>query len=366
MASEAISKFEPHRTMYLRGFDRRGAAASLNNATSTGFQVTGNWADIADFAVLVLQDADDLYGHLQTTKYLPDFSLTGVVVDFDVAATNCIYPGSAKNPAIAWDRLSYINSAEAPGSIAVNITSTTGMVNATQTYTISGACTAFDAVSLIYLGNVGYEYIIPAARSIGPFNFFGGTSLAVHSLTIGSNTYTFTEASGGGSSGSAIALGLASAAAADTLGIATPSSNSITVTPKTQNGGMISVGASDGNGTGNLWVVTNATDWVANQLAAQINAATGVASPFTAVWTATTSSFVVTCTNPGTDGNTVEMLSISKAGSVTLSPSGNNRVLRRRRPDRLPREAGLQRHEPDFAAAVLADPGSSAAHRHER
>ena len=315
--------------MYLRGFDRRGAAASLNNATSTGFQVTGNWADIADFAVLVLQDADDLYGHLQTTKYLPDFNLTGVVVDFDVAATNCVYPGSAKNPAVAWDRLSYINSSEAPGSIAVNITSTTGMVAATQTYTVAGACTAFDVASLIYLGNVRYEYTIPAGRSI-TYSFFGGHPLAVHSITIGSNTYTFTEASGGGSSGSDIANGLrdkvnGSGGSPDPNCSASSSSNSVTLIPAAQLGTTVTTGASDGNGAGTIWVVTNATDWVANQLAAQINAATGAASPFTAVWTATTSSFVVTCTNPGTDGNTVEMLSISKAGSVTLSPSGNNK-----------------------------------------
>ena len=58
MPTEAISKLEPHRTMYLRGFDRRGCAASLNNASASGFTVSGVFSDQADFAVLVLFDAD--------------------------------------------------------------------------------------------------------------------------------------------------------------------------------------------------------------------------------------------------------------------------------------------------------------------
>ncbi len=86
--SEQISKLEPHRTMYLRGFDRRGCAASLNNASASGFTVSGVFSDQADFAVLVLFDADDQFGHLFTTKYLPDFSLSGVTLDFDLALTN--------------------------------------------------------------------------------------------------------------------------------------------------------------------------------------------------------------------------------------------------------------------------------------
>ena len=71
--------------MYLRGFDRRGAAASLNNASAAGFTLSGCWSDQADFAVAVLLDADDVYGHLFTSRYLPDFSLAGVTLDFDLA-----------------------------------------------------------------------------------------------------------------------------------------------------------------------------------------------------------------------------------------------------------------------------------------
>ena len=50
-------------TMHLRGFDRRGAAAALHSASATGFTLSGVWKDSADFAVLVLYDADDHFGH---------------------------------------------------------------------------------------------------------------------------------------------------------------------------------------------------------------------------------------------------------------------------------------------------------------
>jgi len=72
--------------MYLRGFDRRGCAASLNNASASGFTVSGVFNDQADFAVLVLYDADDQFGHLFTTKCLPDFSLANVTLDFSLVA----------------------------------------------------------------------------------------------------------------------------------------------------------------------------------------------------------------------------------------------------------------------------------------
>ena len=96
----SIAKLQPHRSMYLRGFDRRGAAASLHNASAAGFTLSGCWSDQADFAVAVLFDADDVYGHLFTSRYLPDFSLAGVTLDFDLAWTGCQNPTSSKYPSV--------------------------------------------------------------------------------------------------------------------------------------------------------------------------------------------------------------------------------------------------------------------------
>lgn len=81
--SEGVTKFRPDRTLYLRGFDGRGAAAALHSATPDSFQVSGVFRDAADFAVLVVYDADDFFGHPRI-KYLPDFDLHGLVLEFDV------------------------------------------------------------------------------------------------------------------------------------------------------------------------------------------------------------------------------------------------------------------------------------------
>ena len=91
-----ISKLEPHRSIYLRGFDRRGAAASMHNASAGGFTMSGCWSDQADFAVAVLFDADDVYGHLFTSRYLPDFSLAGVTLDFDPVSYTHLRLASAR------------------------------------------------------------------------------------------------------------------------------------------------------------------------------------------------------------------------------------------------------------------------------
>ncbi len=291
--SEAIFKFEPKRTIALRGFDRRGAAASMTAATATGFKVSGLFSDVADFAVLVLADADDVFGHLQTTKYLPDFSYTGVVIDFDLAISNGMYPGSSKFPSVPWNALSFAGAAAvvntsgtavtwvsgskftslapggavtiagvtytifavgsstgltltatagtqtgaaflANGTAALNITSTTGQVAASRTYTVNGTPATFDRVQLIFLGNNVFDYIV-----------------------------------GGG----------------------------------------------------------DTTTTVATQIAAAINAAhTG--SPIGVPITATSSgpNFTVTCTQPGQDGNVIELLELHKTATTFITPAGASKL----------------------------------------
>jgi hypothetical protein len=231
MSVEPISKFQPHRTMYLRGFDRRGCSASMHNASASGFTVSGLFSDLADFVVLGLQNVDDDYGHLTTTRYLPDFTLTGVVVEFDLAVVNGMYPGSKKFPSVPWDKLSWIKSDGTAGTTALNITSTSGQVAASQTYTVNGTPVAFDRVQLIYLGNVVFDYVV-----------------------VGGDT----------------------------------------------------------------------TTTVATAMAAQINAATSSIIPLTA--TSAGPSFTVTCTQPGQDGNTIELLELHKTATTFLTPAGTSKL----------------------------------------
>lgn len=163
-----LAKFDPRYSLYIRGFDRRGAAASIHSATSNAFTVSGNWADLADFAVLNILDADDAFGHLYTSKYLPDFDLTNVVLDFDLAITNGFYPGSNKFQSVPWGKLSWITDTGTSGTTALNITGTTGRVDASKTFTITTtlAPVAGDRVQIIYLGNVVYDWTVSLGETI--------------------------------------------------------------------------------------------------------------------------------------------------------------------------------------------------------
>lgn len=217
--------------MYMRGFDRRGCTAAITAASATGFKVSGVFSDLADFVVLMLFDADDLFGHLYTTKFLPDFDLTGMVVDFDLAVVNGMNPGSMKFPSVPWGSLSWIKANGTSGTTPLNITATTGQVAASRTYTVIGSPVAFDRVQLIYLGNTVFDYSV----------------------------------SGG-----------------------------------------------------------DTTTTVATAIKNQINALTGSSMPLSA--TSSGADFTVTCTQPGTDGNTIELLEMHKTASTQISPNGPSKL----------------------------------------
>src|ERR1700733_2875513 len=107
MAPEAIYKLEPHRTMYLGGFDAFGACAALWGASATGFTVSGVFRDQADFATLYLVDADDTLSN-PLWKYLPDFDLTGVVLTFTMAYSGLQPIDSIKYNWIDWATIGVI------------------------------------------------------------------------------------------------------------------------------------------------------------------------------------------------------------------------------------------------------------------
>ncbi len=83
MATENLRKFDPNRTIQLRGFDRHGANAAIHSAAAGGFTCPGVFRSADDFAVILLWDADNLFEHY-TYRYLPDFDHEDVVLRFDV------------------------------------------------------------------------------------------------------------------------------------------------------------------------------------------------------------------------------------------------------------------------------------------
>ena len=161
-----LIKFDPSKTMYLRGFDGRGCSASLHDTSSTGCTISGYFSDLADFAVLMLYDADDLYGHLKINRYLPDFDLSNLVLDFDLAIVNCFNPISAKYPSVPWNALSWKLVDGTPGTIPLNITSKSGGVAASCQFTLSGTPTNYDRIQIVYSGNTVFDYMCDGTETL--------------------------------------------------------------------------------------------------------------------------------------------------------------------------------------------------------
>ena len=140
---DQIYKLQPHRTMALQGFDDYGAAAALWGASDTGFTVSGVFRDLADFAVLVLFQKDDPFGH-PLFSYLPDGDLTGLVLDFDVTWQGIQSWESLKSAWTDWNTLDYsVNGVGHTdvkwiGTPGITITcNTTGRAGASATFTLN-------------------------------------------------------------------------------------------------------------------------------------------------------------------------------------------------------------------------------------
>jgi hypothetical protein len=96
--------------MHLQGFDAYGAAAALWGASDGGFHLSGVFRDQADFAVLVLFQKDDPFGHPRFS-YLPDGNFAGIKLDFDVSFHG-IHPFESKKwPWTDWQTLNAYNGA---------------------------------------------------------------------------------------------------------------------------------------------------------------------------------------------------------------------------------------------------------------
>ena len=116
---ETLYKLQPDRTMHLRGFDHFGAAAAMHSAHTGGFKVSGVFRDAADFAVLMLYDADNFFEHPRL-KYLPDFNFDGLTLQFDVRYEGLMPLDSSKYPTIDWPFLDVIPETGDPVKIRLS------------------------------------------------------------------------------------------------------------------------------------------------------------------------------------------------------------------------------------------------------
>ena len=195
MSTERINKFQSDRTFYLRGFTGFGAAASLCEATPNSFKVYGVFRDQADFAVLVIYDADNQFEHY-SVKYLPDFNLSGLVLSFNLSYAGLQPIDSAKYSWIDWSQLDVVKTTGEPAQIRLwdHATLVAGSYSVAQgVYAISapGGCKIYDRLTL-FVNNTSFDFVAGGgesasyvaqtfANSINGYNWsaFSNSSIAV-------------------------------------------------------------------------------------------------------------------------------------------------------------------------------------------
>jgi hypothetical protein len=265
---ERIHKLQPDRTLYLRGFDTFAAAASINNASPTGFQISGVFRDPADFAVAVLYDADNAFEH-PSIRYLPDFNFAGLTLNFSLLYSDEVQP--IDSPKFNWIDWATLDCALADGSTtkiplldnAMLADAAFPAAFATLTVVTSGIKLG-DRLTLWYQ-NQAFDYIAPGGV-LGTATYFvqgAGTSA---SISVGSTTYTYNLPVA--QDGPTIASNLAAIADADPQVhfTAAPGSNVITFTPKVNTKAVVNVSGYT------LWLMTDPVDAsIAANLASQIN-----------------------------------------------------------------------------------------------
>lgn len=192
-----LNKFDPSKTLYFRGFSAIDCPAAIHSASSTVFTLSQVFRQADDFSVLVIFDIDDYFNH-PLFKPLPDGDLTGVVLEFDMAADPTVFAtlDRAKFPTIDFPFVDFILQdgsagridishnnlqsqllgsiqAATPGSnIVANTTATTisagGLTPASVTITVnvpSGGMSTSDEISLWFQNNLFYYLSLAGGES---------------------------------------------------------------------------------------------------------------------------------------------------------------------------------------------------------
>ena len=219
-----LNKFDPAKTLYLRGFSGLDSPAAMHSASGTGFTLSGKFSKPAAFWDLVLFDIDDFYGHPRI-KPLPDPDLTGIVLEFDVSFSGAVGFDCPKYPTIDWPFLDYVTMAGAVGRIDLsvgNLQSSLGLSatpNPNPTTITSGTHTAASVTIAVNVGgsiagdlltlwfqNFSYSYTMlggdnpnfvaaQIAAGINAYSYAGQT-YGLHATSSGANI-TITASRGG-------------------------------------------------------------------------------------------------------------------------------------------------------------------------
>jgi hypothetical protein len=305
---ERIYKLQPDRTLSLRGFNTFAAAATIHNASPTGFEISGIFRDPADFAVAVLYDADNVFEH-PSIKYLPDFNFAGLTLDFTLLYTDSVQPiDSPKYNWIDWATLDVIRPDGTTANIPLwdNATlNASAFPAASATMTVDAAgVQPFDRVTLWY-DNLAFDYTVPGGPTGTAAYFFqaAGTTAAI---TVGSTTYTYNVITSGGEGAATVAAGVAAAAASDPQVAFTAAAGVVSFSSKVNTGLSVLVGGYS------LWLITDpAGAFIATNIVGQINSCN---------WVAANSTYGLLAAIDGTPGvASTFTLTAARYGSVSVS-----------------------------------------------
>jgi hypothetical protein len=323
--ADQICKLQPHRTMHLQGFDGYGAAAALWGASDGGFSVSGVFRDQADFAVVVLFEADDEFDHPRW-KYLPDWNFAGIALAFDIQTTGLQSLESKKYP---WTDWAYLNCLDGSGvehqtllsSLATGPGGRTGASTTLTLHTVL-APAVWDRVTLWYQ-NKAFDYIATGTEGLSDCiqaMWWQGNATYVHSVTIGGATYSCVE---GTLSSAQIAFNIVgqilasdpNCTAAVGLG---GNANVITVGLLPGVAGPVAVSSSDGSAGATL---NNGCASICSNIAAQINAIDWVANGPVVLSAAAVANQIIITAEPGADGNMVTFYELHKNANLYFTPA---------------------------------------------
>jgi hypothetical protein len=218
MASEAIYKLEPHRTLQLQGFDGYGATATLHSASASGCTVTGTWGAQDDFAILQLWEINNQFEHPRM-RYLPTGDFSGISLSFQIELTNCIGLDSTWFPSIDWPYLDiWVGSPTGPQYATLHKVKLLSYATAVGAYTpatcqfqLQGTITVGDYITLAWLDQqfsyqcVSGDTLTSAAAALAGA-ITGGSSTGYVSATAGGSTITLTYLGAPGSNGNRIGV----------------------------------------------------------------------------------------------------------------------------------------------------------------
>jgi hypothetical protein len=312
---EKIYKLQPNRTIHLRGFDDLGAAAAMHSATANSFKVSGVFRDAADFAVLIVHDADNFFDHPRI-RYLPDFDFDGLTLEFDVKYTGLMPLDSPKYPTIDWPFLDVIlaNGSSTRIRLFDHATQVSGQyTKATGSFTVvANNVKQYDRLVLWYL-NYAYEYLVPQVEC--SFMILGAGEGTMHWVDVGGVRYETAET--GSDTNTSITARLVSLMGASSkVSAAQRAGNWIDIRNKVDDGSNYDVSSSAGD-SHTLYGVGKNT--VAANLAAQINSANYGGGLFGLTATASGDTIHIEVDRPGVDGNFVTMYAVAKNSSLTAA-----------------------------------------------